>query len=198
MPTPERTSLDRMVRAGRALVDDGGVDALTMQAVAARVGVRAPSLYKRVRNREHLVGLVVDDVAHELTQRLAAASAAVRGEPEAVEGDPSARLSTLARALREWATANPAAFGLLFIEPERDLGSEAALRDASRAVVDVAEAIVGPDDALPFARTVTAWASGFLAMELGGRFRLGPGVDEAYEYGIGVLARGAVRASELA
>ena len=37
MPTPSRTSLEAIVAAGRDLVASGGVEALTMQAVAERV-----------------------------------------------------------------------------------------------------------------------------------------------------------------
>ena len=44
MPTPERTSLDAIIRAGCDLLEADGVEGLTMQAVAVRVGVRAPSL----------------------------------------------------------------------------------------------------------------------------------------------------------
>lgn len=192
MPTPERTSVDAIVATGRELLADGGIDALTMQAVAARVGVRAPSLYKRVRNREHLVGLVVDAIALELGARLASAIA----EPAAPEPDGSAtdaptraatRMGALARALRDWALANPAAYGLLFTAPERGLASLGAVQASSESVLAVAADLVGPDRALPFARTVTAWATGFLAMELGGGFRLGEGVDEAFEFGIDVL-----------
>ncbi|WP_395243468.1 TetR/AcrR family transcriptional regulator [Agromyces sp. MMS24-K17] len=187
MPTPERTSLAAIVDAGRALLDEGGPDALTMQAVAARVGVRAPSLYKRVRNREHLLGLVVDAVAVELGDRLAQADAPVAASADA-STRAAARVGALARALRAWALANPAAYGLLFAAPERDLGSMGALRAASGSVLDVAADLVGPDRALPFARTVTAWATGFLAMELGGGFRLGEGVDEAFDFGVELLA----------
>ena len=58
MPTPERTSLDEIVSAAARLLETGGVAAVTMQAVAQDVGVKAPSLYKRVRDRETLLGLV--------------------------------------------------------------------------------------------------------------------------------------------
>ncbi|WP_412159619.1 helix-turn-helix domain-containing protein, partial [Pantoea sp. SIMBA_079] len=54
MPTPEKTSRTAIVAAGRVLIESGGLDGLTMQAVAERVGVRAPSLYKRVRDRREL------------------------------------------------------------------------------------------------------------------------------------------------
>ena len=44
------------------------------------------------------------------------------------------------------------------------------------------------DSALDAARTVTAWATGFIGMELAGAFRLGGDIDRAYEFGITRLA----------
>lgn len=52
----------------------------------------------------------------------------------------------------------------------------------------VAADLVGEDDALEAARLVTAWATGFLTMELSGAFRLGGDLDEAFEYGLARLA----------
>jgi hypothetical protein len=51
---------------------------------------------------------------------------------------------------------------------------------------------VGEDRALEAARLVTAFAHGFVSMEITGAFRLGGDVDEAYRYGVGVLVDGLV------
>src|SRR3954470_10415884 len=72
MPTPDRTSLEDIVAAGRALLESAGMTGLTMQAVAGRVGVRAPSLYKRVRNRDDLIRLVAEATVRDLGDRLRA------------------------------------------------------------------------------------------------------------------------------
>jgi AcrR family transcriptional regulator len=179
MPTPERTSLDEIVTTGRALVESDGLAGLTMQAVADRVGVRAPSLYKRVRNRRELVALIADATVRELGDRLDAAAA---GEP-----DPGRALAALARAARSFARERPVSFGLVFT-PGADLDVDPeSLARASAAVIRIAAELAGEDRALDAARTVTAWLNGFVGMELSGAFRLGGEVDRAFEFGISSL-----------
>ena len=46
----------------------------------------------------------------------------------------------------------------------------------------------GPEHALEAARTVVAWAHGFITMELAGAFSLGGDIDRAYAFGIERLA----------
>ena len=82
MPAPAQTSTAAIVAAGRHLLEERGMDALTMRDVADAVGVRAPSLYKRVRGRADLFRLILEDVADELTSALdAAAGPATRRGP---------------------------------------------------------------------------------------------------------------------
>ena len=176
MPTPARTSTDGIVAAGRAILDADGLDGLTMSGVAKAVGVRAPSLYKRVRGRGELVRLIANDIADELTRTLDAA---------ATSGDPAADLRAIAGAFRGWALAHPEAFHLLFdrlpdderVDPDINARSAAAL-------LRTAAELAGEEHALEAARTVVAWANGFLNMELAGAFRLGGNVDEAFEFGV--------------
>ena len=51
----------------------------------------------------------------------------------------------------------------------------------------LAERMVGPERTLEAARLMTAFAHGFVSMELAGQFRFGGDVDEAYRYGVDVL-----------
>src|SRR5215218_2815751 len=105
VPTPARTSLDDIVAAGRLILEAEGLDGLTMQRVGSAVGVRAPSLYKRVQSRGDLVRLIADAVARELGDAL---------DEAASTGDARADLPAIARAFRGLALTNPEAYGLLF------------------------------------------------------------------------------------
>src|SRR5205085_1947960 len=61
-----RLSLERIVDATLALIDEQGIGAATMRTVAARLGVRAMSLYNHVDSREELFDAVVERVVNEL------------------------------------------------------------------------------------------------------------------------------------
>jgi AcrR family transcriptional regulator len=183
MPTPEKTSRAAIVAAGREIIEGregsgrghGRLEELTMQAVAERVGVRAPSLYKRVRDRRELVRLVVAATLDDLTERL---------EGTAAEPDPARRIVAQADALREFAREHPVGFGLVFSAhgaPRPD--AEAVVRSVT-PLLDAVAALTGPDHALDGARLMTAWANGFITMELGGLFGLGGDVDRAWRWGL--------------
>ncbi|MGW1838586.1 GntR family transcriptional regulator [Streptomyces sp. NPDC002067] len=57
---------DRLVRAAIELADAEGLPALSMRALAARVGVSAMSPYRHVRGKDELVALMTDTVLGEL------------------------------------------------------------------------------------------------------------------------------------
>ena len=184
-PARARTSLPEIVAAGRALLEAGGLDAVTMQAVADRVGVRAPSLYKRIVNRTALLSAIADAAVDELGALM---------RPFAADPDPASGLRAVAMAVRTFAHAHPRTYELLFMNlpaearasPERNAAAAVPVRSLS-------ERLVGPERALDAARLVTAFVHGFVSMELTGAFRLGGDVEEAYRYGIDTLVRGVAR-----
>jgi TetR/AcrR family tetracycline transcriptional repressor len=82
---------ERIVAAALDLLDDKGMDALTVRALAARLDVRAPALYWHVRNKQELL----DEMATEVMRRVTGTLAAI--PPGA---DWRADLAAYARVLR--------------------------------------------------------------------------------------------------
>ena len=178
-PARARTSNDDIVAAGRELLEAGGLDAVTMLAVAARVGVRAPSLYKRFADRGALIAAIGGAAAQDL---------AVALEPFTKDPDPAAGLHGIATTFRAFAKQNPRAYELLFMNLPPAARPPAELNASTAApLIGVTERLVGPERALEAARLVTAFAHGFVSMEITGAFRLGGDVDEAFRYGVTVL-----------
>lgn len=63
-------SREDVVRAAVGVLDDAGLDGLTLRAVAARLGVQAPTLYWHVRNKRELMDLVAMAITAEATRDL--------------------------------------------------------------------------------------------------------------------------------
>jgi AcrR family transcriptional regulator len=174
MPAPAQTSVAAIVAAGRRLLEERGVDALTMHDVAIAVGVRAPSLYKRVSSRSDLLRLIVEDVADELVAVIDAAAGSA---------EPAVGLRAMVTAYRAFARSNPAAYALMYAPQAPPGGTERGVR-TSATLLRVTAELAGPRDALPAARTIVAWANGFIAMELAGSFRLGGDIEQAWNFGL--------------
>jgi AcrR family transcriptional regulator len=184
MPAPARTSREAIVEAARALLEEGGLDAVVMSAVAERVGVRGPSLYKHVADRSALIRAVGDVVTADLRSTLDRAMST---------GDPAADLRALAIAYRAFVRANPNGYGLLFAHLEPELQPDASVvADLGRPIVAAVARLLGEDgpDPLEAGRTLVAWAHGFVSMELAGGFRLGGDLDAAYATGIDLILAG--------
>ncbi|MFL5681161.1 MAG: TetR/AcrR family transcriptional regulator [Chloroflexota bacterium] len=185
MPARPRTSTDAILAAGLELLETGGVDAVTMQAIADRVGVRAPSLYKRYVNRTALLAALADA---GFAEQAALFRRALRG------GDAAADVTRLANAYRDFAHRRPQMYRLLFLElGDGDEDATAARRAAAQPLLDLTERLVGSERSLDAARLLTAFVHGFVSMELAGAFRLGGDVDRAYGYGVETLVAALAR-----
>lgn len=107
-PRP-RLSIDRIVDAALALIDDEGIGAASMRAVAGRLGVRAMSLYKHVESRDVLFDAVVERVVNEL------------GDDPEVQSEPvdgwRPYLHAMAHGVRRYARSHPHAFPLVATRP---------------------------------------------------------------------------------
>jgi len=174
MPTPDKTSREAIVAAGRELVERDGIAGLTMSTIAQRVGVQSPSLYKRVRDREELLSLVVAASIDDLTERMAA-----QRQP-----DPRARLIALAGVIRAYAHERPVGFALVFGAHGAPSPEPGAVRRSVAPLLEAVAELTGPEHALDGARMLTAWATGYLTLERLDRLRLGGDVDAAWTWGL--------------
>jgi AcrR family transcriptional regulator len=123
---------DAIVAAGVELVDAAGPDALTMRAVAGRLGSGVMSLYRHVPDRDALLDLVLDAMAGEIpvTPR---------------SGDWRADAAALARDVRAALLRRPQLTVLLTSRLDRAVGGLSAL---DRALAIFRSAGLSPQDAV--------------------------------------------------
>ncbi|GAB3246277.1 TetR/AcrR family transcriptional regulator [Nocardioides dilutus] len=103
---------DEIVAASRELLAEGAE--LSLRAVATKMGLTAPALYRYVANYQELVDLVAFEIDKAATVTFAAAADALP------EDDYAGRLVASSMEFRMWALANPREFGLVFANPVAD------------------------------------------------------------------------------
>ncbi len=182
MPAHAKTTDAQIVHATRQLVEREGRDGFSMKDVATQVGIRAPSLYGRFRDRASLLAAV---------ELLLWADLAVLLGDAIVAGDPVASLMKQARAIRRFALSHPNSYALFFdVNSVPTEEGTAARATAVGRLMSPLTALVGEAHAFAAARVLVPYLHGFISMELANGFRLGSGVDEAFERGVSVILQG--------
>jgi AcrR family transcriptional regulator len=154
--------------AARALLDEEGVESLTMRRVAERLGIRAPSIYKHLAGKEALEAAVISEGFAELAATFETAAAGA--------DDP---LGALAAAYRRFGLEKPHLYRLMTERPlKRDLLEPGVEGRAARPLLGA----LGGDEAL--ARAAWAFAHGMTILELNGRFPAGADLDAAWREGL--------------
>ena len=105
---------DEIVAVSRQLLAEEAE--LSLRAVAGRMGVTPPALYRYVANYQELVDLVAFEIDKAATERFRAAA------DELPEDDYAGRLLMSTTEFRLWALASPREFGLVFANPVADAG----------------------------------------------------------------------------
>ncbi len=178
MPAPAKTTDAAVVAAARRLLEAEGPAGVTMQAVAAAVGVRAPSLYKRFADRAALLAAL--DAA--IVAEFAAALDAPPGD------DAVADVAAMAARYRAFAHTTPHGYQLMFSAEVPWTEAVAARRRAAAAPALAAVArLTGPERALDATRALTAYLHGFASMQASGAFRFGGDPEPAFALGLSAL-----------
>lgn len=112
-------TMGEIVDAARALLAED-VE-LSLRAIAGRIGMTAPALYRYVGSHQELVELVAFEIDRAATVELAAAADSHPAD------DHAARLCASAAAFRTWGLREPREFALAFANPIAE--SSCARRD---------------------------------------------------------------------
>ncbi|MFF3851862.1 TetR/AcrR family transcriptional regulator [Micromonospora sp. NPDC002575] len=163
-----------VVREAARLADEVGLDRLTLAALAGRLGVALPSLYKHVKGVDALAQKLAALATAELADALTAAVAGRAGEDA---------LRAVAAAYRDYARRHPGRYAAAQRAP--DPGDPDHVAAAGRAVGAIYAILRGygldGDDAVDATRALRSGLHGFLALEAAGGFGLPRDVDRSYD-----------------
>jgi len=139
-------------------VAEGGVEALSLKAIAEEMGMSGPALYRYVASRDELTADLVVQCWEELAAELESAAEQNAGASAAK------RLGAIGLAYRAWATAHPHSYRLAVQTRlgSGELAPERVIPAAQRAMAVILEAI----DGLPEGRKPKAKVPAELRAEL--------------------------------
>jgi AcrR family transcriptional regulator len=180
-----RAGLDQeiVVEAAAELVDEEGIEQLTLGRLAERLGIRTPSLYNHVAG---LAGLKHDLALYCLRDLLDYATRATIGKSRAEA------IVALADAYRSYARHTPGRYTLTQQAPHpEDLEAQVL----AKQVVDVVRAILAPyrlsdEDAIHAIRGLRSIVQGFVSLEVTGGFGLPVDLDASFHWLINVFIAG--------
>lgn len=112
-PSPRKekqrdSTREEIKTAAWGLLAAGGVEALSLNAIARQMGVTTPALYRYFNDRADLLAALAADAYASLAADLEAACAGCQA------GDFAGRLRAAGLTYREWALANPERYRLIF------------------------------------------------------------------------------------
>ena len=163
-----------IVAAARAILEEEGLDALTMRRIAERLGIRAPSLYKHFPDKESLEAAIISAAFEEQA-----------GVFERAVGEGDDPLEALGAAYRRFALVHPHLYRLMTDrELRRDLLAPGVEERAGLTIYRAA----GEDT--DRARAAWAFAHGMAMLELTNRFPPGADIDAAWREGIRAFRNG--------
>ena len=170
-----RAGLSRAVVVAEAarVADEVGLERLTLAAVAGRLGVRLPSLYKHIAGLEALEVHLAAAAGRELAAELSAATVG-RSKGDA--------LLAMAHAYRAFALRRPGAYAATLRAPEDgDEEHQAAAMAVLQVVLSVLAGFgLEGEDAIDAVRGLRALLHGFVAIEAAGGFKLPQDLDRSY------------------
>jgi AcrR family transcriptional regulator len=171
-----RAGLTRDIVAEEAtvLADEVGLATLTTAALAARLGVRQPSLYKHIDSMAGLHRDIAVNAKRALGEVLARASVGRSGADA---------ITAMSHAYRDWARRHPARYEASNRMPTPgDVDDEAVSVAAVQVIADVLTAYrLDGDDAVDAIRAFRSTLHGFVSYEMSGAFAWSADVDRSFD-----------------
>ncbi|MCK6628456.1 MAG: WHG domain-containing protein [Anaerolineae bacterium] len=163
----------QVITTAAELADQGGLEALTLAQVAARLGVRLPSLYN------HMDGLA--DLRRELAL-LGQRQLLERISRAAIGKAGGAALIAIGQAYRRYVLEHPGVYTASIRAPAPD---DPEMQQMSQTIIEALLTVLEPygldeESAIHAIRGLRSIAHGFATLELGGGFGLAFDRDESF------------------
>jgi AcrR family transcriptional regulator len=171
----------RVIEEAERIADEVGLSSLTLAALAHRLGVRQPSLYKHIAGMDGLRRSVAIRAKHDLAGVLGSAAIG-RSRDDA--------LAAMSHAYRAWALEHPGRYASIQRAPRPgDFEDELASSNVVRVAIDVMAGYeLRGDHAVDAIRALRSALHGFVALEAEAGFGMPVDVDRSFDRLVSGLA----------
>lgn len=183
MPYPSQITRETIIQTARQMIEADGVDHLSLSQLATELGVKTPSLYRYIKNKNGLLQAVNEGTTVAL---YAALYPSIKQDMSPVD-----KLKSVAQSYRRFAKAHPRTYGLLFtntiaeLRPDPEANVQGVL-----PIQAVMAAITGDEASLPALRGLLALLHGFVMLEIAEQFQRGGDLDQAFKQAVEVYLQG--------
>ncbi len=174
MPYPNQISKESIIQCAAELIEEKGVTALSLSKLATALGVKAPSLYRHIGNKNQLLQevnlLTLRNLVTTMQQAIAEA-----------DEDPIIQMEVMSVAYRRFAHEHAQLYLLAYthkaegIRPDENLLVEMVL-----PIQAIMAQICGEAQALTALRGALALMHGFVMLELNQQLQRGGDLETAY------------------
>lgn len=177
-----------IVREGMKLLNQAGIDGVTLKALAEQLGIKSPSLYNHFKNREELLGILAEASLANFYQALLS----VKDTKE-----PIKNIRLMAEAYLTFALDYPNQY-ILVQNPNYWRSKEAV--GISNQIVSLVQAelqsfSLSPEKEIHFVRLLRAYLDGFSSFSNREAFKLPVSITESFSFGLDLILAGLVEES---
>lgn len=174
MPYPSQIDRDTIITTARQMIEDEGVDNLSLRSLAKVLGVKAPSLYRYVKNKTALLRAINDRTTHEMMETLYLVA-----DSELHTQD---RLVAICHAFRTFVHDNPACYLLSANTAPDETRTDADEREQLVIPIQRIFAEMMPEEqTLAAIRGAYAFIHGWVMLEIMEQFERGGDLDAHFE-----------------
>jgi AcrR family transcriptional regulator len=183
-PYPAQTDRDSIIDIVCIILENDGVNNLSLNRVASEIGIKAPSLYRHVAHKTDLLKTVIERTFTKLFEAYETAL-------ENTSTDPEEQLLALFHAHREFAHANPNAYTLAYTTTIPELHSDPAELERQAIIMqEILANITGQEQSFPALRGALALVRGFVMLELKDQLQRDGDLTIAFDTSVNAYLRG--------
>lgn len=185
-PAGSSPARQRVLAGALAVVDERGLAGLTTRAVADRIGLTQPALYRHFASKEELVEAVLRRIGREFRAQV---------DEAARDRTPPVALRSALGAFRTFAVEHAHRYDTLFLRPPGRSGLSANPGSVFSRLVDIVGACIedgflSEDDPEELALTLAGMVRGLVGLYRRGRFESPAAFEAFYERSLDRVFRG--------